>query len=59
VESDIKLIVDGIYPHPPTTKSILVLVDRVCRLLVIGFIGMKTTGALEKGIFTQLDVITA
>jgi hypothetical protein len=59
VESDIELFIDGIYCHPPTTKSILVSVDRVCGLLVIRFIGMKITGALEKGLFTQLDVITA
>jgi hypothetical protein len=54
-----ELFVDGIYCHPLKTKSILVSVDRGCGLLVIGFIGMKTPGALEKGLFTQLDIITA
>ncbi len=52
--SDIKLFIGGVYCHPPTTKSILVLVDRVCGLLVIRFIGMKTTGALEKRYFHSI-----
>jgi hypothetical protein len=51
VESDIKLFINGMYCHPLTTKSILVLVDRVCGLLVVGFIGMKTPGAMKKGFF--------
>jgi hypothetical protein len=51
VESDAKLFIDGIYCHPLTTKSILVLVDRVRGLLVIRFIGMKTPGALKKRSF--------